>query len=118
MRIMILSEMTRACMRVACPFYKLTRKFTVPFCDNLVSGVPSCVVDEFYPDLDPYSFKSIDEYDEYMDGIKICSHFVRSDFYEELRRLTKSACYFGGLCVHPTVKGFCACSVDCPRFKK
>jgi len=102
---------------LACPFYKLSRKFTVPFCDNLVSGVPSCVVDEFYPDLDPFSFKSIDEYEEFMDRIKICSHFVRSDLWFLPNRWKDGECFFGGACVRSTRNGFADCSADCPRFK-
>lgn len=100
---------------VVCPFYRLSRHFTVPFCDNLVSGVPSCVVDDFYPDLDPFSFKDIHEYEKFMDGFNICEHFVRSDVYASCD-VMKSGCFFGGLCVHPLVRGFGACR-GCSRFK-
>ncbi len=102
---------------VVCPFHRVFRRhFTVPFCDNLVSGVPACVVDNFYPDLDPFSFKNIDEYEEFMGRIKICCHFVRSDVYAPVK---KSGCFFGGgSCVYPAVQGFGACSVDCPRFRE
>ena len=112
----VLMFMSKGVKDVVCPFYRLSRDFTVRFCDNLVDGVPSCVVDEFYPDLDLFSFKDIREYEKYIDGISICSHFVRSDVYSASFSM-KSECFFGGLCVHPLVCGYGACSVNCSRFK-
>ena len=104
-------------VRVRCAFHKSFRNFTVPFCDNLISGVPHCVLWDFYPDYDPFTdFDDVRDYDKYMDSIVICSHFVRSDVYEAYRFL-HSGCFFGGECFHPTVKGFSACTVDCSRFK-
>ena len=105
--------------RVRCPFYKLSRMhFTVPFCDNLVSGVPHCIVWDCYPDLDPFTdFSDVRDYDLYMDVMQdmICSHFVRSDVY--LDRSLHSGCFFGGKCFNPEVRGYSACTVDCVRFK-
>lgn len=99
---------------IRCPFYEPDRKFTVPFCDNLISGIPSCVLAEFYPDLDPFSFKSIEEYEEFSNRFEVCSHFVRGDVYHfPHSKFLKGNCFFGGLCVYPTVKGFSNCSFDC-----
>jgi len=99
-----------------CPFFKISRKFTIRFCDNLISGVPQCVVWDFYPDFCPFTdFESVSDYDRYIDSIVICSHFVRSDIYEA--RFTKSECFFGGSCFYPLKRGFSACSVGCSRFK-
>jgi len=100
-------------VKVVCPFYRLSRHFTVPFCDNLVDGVPSCVVDGFYPDVDPHS--RLDAGLNAYPDVVICDHFVRSDVYSASSM--KSGCFFGGLCVHPVVRGYGACSVDCSRFK-
>jgi len=73
----------------------------VRFCDNLVSGVPACVVADFWM--------------ADVSDVEICPHFVRSDVFEAVK---KSGCFYGGLCVYPAVQGFGACSVDCPRFKE
>ena len=98
---------------VVCPFYRVYRHFTVRFCDNLVSGVPACVVDNFYPDWDYEELVA-----RMLAGVpdaEICPHFVRSDVFYAVK---KSGCFFGGSCVYPAVQGFGACSVDCPRFKE
>ena len=109
--------MSKRVKDVVCPFYRLSRDFTVPFCDNLVSDVPSCVVDNFYPDLSHEEMVARMEAGlDYFPNLVICGHFVRSDFYSSFS-LTKSECFFGGLCVHPAVRGYGACSVDCSRFK-
>ena len=103
---------------VVCPFYKPYRKFTVPFCDNLVSGVPSCVVDKFYPDLSHEEMVvRLEAGLDCLPDVVICCHFVRSDVWYSSFPLVKSKCFFGGLCVHSTVSGYGACSVDCSRFK-
>ena len=105
---------------VVCPFYRPSRDFTVPFCDNLVSGVPSCVVDKFYPDL------SYEEQEARMKAdlhwsvnveSSICCHFVRTDAWYVSFPKFKELCFFGGSCVYPSVQGYDACSVDCSRFK-
>lgn len=104
--------------KLACPFYRRFRDFTVPFCDNLVSGIPTCVLADFYPDLDPSSFKSFDEYNEFEDRWEVCSHFVRSDLWCVPFPFAKSEClFFDELCLHPTIDGFGKCSFDCSRFK-
>ena len=103
---------------VKCPFHRVYRNFTVPFCDNLVSGVPACVVDEFWADLDPWSFKDIgehpfSEYDRLMDRA-ICSHFVRTDAWYRSFPVKPSACLFLYCsCVHPESHGFSACDKNC-----
>lgn len=103
---------------VVCPFYRPTRKFTVPFCDNLVSGVPSCVVDKFYPDLSQEEMVArLEAGLDSLPELGICRHFVRSDVWHSSFPSAKSKCFFGGSCVHPTVSGYGACSVNCSRFK-
>lgn len=106
--------MSKGVKDVICPFYRPSRDFTVPFCDNLVSGVPSCVVDNFYPDWGHEEM--VARMEAGLPDLVICDHFVRSDVYSSFS-LTKSECFFGGLCVHPAVRGYGACSVDCSRFK-
>lgn len=109
--------MSKGVKDVICPFYRPSRDFTVPFCDNLVSGVPSCVVDNFYPDLSTEEqVARLEAGLDAMPNLVICRHFVRSDVYSASFSM-KSKCFFGGLCVHPTVRGYGACSVDCSRFK-
>jgi len=109
--------MSKRVKDVVCPFHKPYRKFTVPFCDNLVSGVPSCVVDKFYPDLSYEEMVArIERGLDALPNLVICDHFVRSDVLHSSFSM-KSECFFGGLCVHPTVRGYGACSVDCSRFK-
>jgi len=113
----VLMLMSKRVKDVICPFYKAYRDFTVPFCDNLVSGVPSCVVDNFYPDLSHEEMVArLEAGLNALPDVEICDHFVRSDVYFSFS-LTKSECFFGGLCVHPAVRGYGACSVDCSRFK-
>lgn len=87
-----------------CPFWRDSRAhFGVRVCDNLVGGVPSCVVDRFYPDSPSMEYGNV----------KVCRHFVRSDVYHHV---VKHGCHFGGgLCVHNTVSHFGAC-VGCSRF--
>lgn len=89
---------------VLCPFWRESRShFCVRVCENLVGGVPSCVVDEFYPDSPSM---------EYGDVV-VCRHFVRSDIYSRVREV-KCGCYFGGVsCVHSDVEGFGACAGCC-----
>ena len=97
---------------IRCPFWRPSRAhFGVEVCDNLVDGVPQCVASHFYPD-DPYSYENIEDYY----NVKICPHFVWSDFYsiEEHTRV-KHECFFSGMCVHPSVRGFGAC-LGCSRF--
>jgi len=66
---------------VLCPFWRESRShFGVRVCDNLVGGVPACVVANFYPDL---------SYEEEVEELKReraglprkevvgCRHFVR-----------------------------------------
>lgn len=100
---------------ILCPFWRIQRShFAVEFCDNLRDGVPSCVADGFYPDIDPHSFKNIREYHDLFDSIKICSHFVRSDVW--CLPIVKRGCLFGGdVCIHFEDKSFKSC-VGCSRF--
>jgi hypothetical protein len=99
-----------------CPFWRVWRQhFSVKFCDNVRDGVPSCVVDGFYPDLDPFSFEDIDAYNRLMDSIEVCSHFVRTEVWYS-PEVVKRGCLFGGsACVHSDVNGFMSC-VGCSRF--
>lgn len=95
---------------VLCPFWREWRAhFGVRVCDNLVGGVPQCVVSDFYPD-DPFNPK--------YDNMKICRHFVFSDVLivrEEDGSMVGCNCLFGGgKCIHQDVMKFCAC-VGCSR---
>ena len=111
--------MSKRMKDVVCPFYRSSRRFTVPFCDNLVSGVPSCVVDNFYPDLSHGEMVArLENGLDALPNLIICRHFVRSDVWYSSFPFTKSKCFFGGSCVYPKVSGYRACSVDCSRFKK
>lgn len=94
---------------VSCPFWRIQRShFAVEFCDNLRDGVPSFVVDKFYPDVDPHSLP--DPHAE--NDIEICSHFVRSDVYFPIKR----GCFFGGdVCIHSEDGSFESC-IGCSRF--
>jgi len=99
---------------VRCPFFKLSRNFTVPFCDNLISGIPYCILADLYPDLDPFSFESIEEYEEVSNRFEVCSHFVRSDIYHVPHsKFVKGNCLFGGSCSYPTLTDWRNCSFDC-----
>jgi hypothetical protein len=107
---------------ILCPFWRESRRsFAVEVCDNLVGGVPACVVAEFYPDVDPFALSDVERerYVRGLDDFKICSHFVRSDIYSALDihpSVIKRGCFFGGVrCVHADVVGFGAC-VGCSRF--
>lgn len=89
--------------------------FGVRVCDNIVNGVPSCVLAGFYPDVK----LSLEHWLEGRrvcvegDGVGVCRHFCRSDL-SELR--VKGECFFSeGMCVHSDVLGFGAC-VGCCRF--
>ena len=90
---------------VLCPFWKESRfKFAVQICDNLVEGVPSCVLEGFYPDEE-------DSFDVPL----VCAHFVFTDVYTPK---SKNGCYFGGAkCINSNVKGFGACGA-CVRWLK
>jgi len=96
-----------------CPFWRPSRAhFGVQVCDNLVEGVPQCVVSHFYPD-DPFLYDDIEDYYK----VEICRHFVWSDFYSVSdNTMVKYECFFGGMCVHPAVWGFNACE-GCSRFQ-
>lgn len=96
---------------ILCPFWRQWRAhFGSQFCDNLVQGIPQCVASKFYPD-DPHYFENIEDYY----NIKICGHFVWTDFYRE--GLVKRKCLFGGeKCFHSDDPGFGAC-VGCSRFE-
>jgi hypothetical protein len=96
-----------------CPFWRPSRAtFGVQVCDNLVEGVPHCVVSNFYPD-DPSSYDNIEDYLE----VTFCSHFVWDDFYSFSEKIkVKNKCFFGGMCIHPAVGGFGACE-GCSRFQ-
>jgi len=101
---------------VLCPHYRASRRhFTVRFCDNLVSGVPACVVDNFYPDWDHEELVARMLAD--VPDAEICRHFVRTDVWYDAS-VKKSGCFYGGSCAYPAVQRFDACSVDCPRFKE
>lgn len=93
---------------VLCAFWRVSRShFGVRVCDNLIGGVPACVIDDFYPDSPTAG--GLD------DDTVVCGHFVRSDVYFPA---VKCGCYFGGVrCVHSDVEGFGAC-VGCCRFVK
>jgi hypothetical protein len=88
----------------------------VRVCDNLVGGVPACVVANFYPDLS-YE-EEVEELERERAGLPCkevvdCRHFVRSDVYSPV---VKHGCYFGVVtCVHLDVEGFGACA-GCSRF--
>lgn len=111
----VLMFMSKCVKDVVCPFYRPSRKFTVPFCDNLVSGVPSCLVDKFYPDLDIE--EEVARYRAHVPDPVICVHFVRTDALYARFPLVKSACFFGGdKCFHPLVSNYSACR-DCSRFR-
>ena len=106
---------------VLCAFWRESRShFGAKVCDNLVAGVPACVVAEFYPDSPYAPYASLEDW---LSGVgkvgEICRHFVRSDIYSALDihpSMVKRGCFFGGVeCVHSDVKGFGAC-VGCSRF--
>ena len=103
-----------------CPFWRDSRAhFGVRVCDNLVGGVPSCVVDEFYPDSELSGYDSAEDwFNGRPNSVVICRHFDWSDVYSAFDEVkVKQECFFGGArCVHPDVRGFCAC-VGCFRFK-
>lgn len=98
---------------VLCAFWRESRSsFGVRVCDDLVKGVPACVVADFYPDP---CYEEETEVKAWLRGemVVICPHFVRSDV---LRPDVKHGCYFGGdTCFHSDVEGFGAC-VGCCRF--
>lgn len=104
---------------VLCAFWRASRfDSPVRVCANLVGGVPACVVNKFYPDVDPFSSPAFERWlAGVRDDVVICRYFVRSDFYEASHpSFKKQGCFFGGPCVHSAAKGFSACSVDCSRF--
>ena len=85
----------------------------VRVCDNLVKGVPACVVEDFYRVYDPSVGGSVEHWFEGRrvfvegDGVGVCRHFCRSDVGSPT---VKNGCYFtGGTCVHSDVAGFGAC---------
>jgi hypothetical protein len=103
-----------------CPFWRKWRThFGVEVCDNLVDGVPSCVVAGFYPDSETSGYDSVDDWLACRhSGVVVCRHFVRSDVYSAFDDVkVKHDCFFGGVsCAHSDVRGFGAC-VGCSRFK-
>jgi hypothetical protein len=101
-------------IEVKCPFYRVYRSFTVRLCDNLVSGVPACVVDDFYPDWGCEDEAKVAEWLAGVPEPEICRHFVRSDLWHAAFPVKKSECLFGGFpCVHPESRGFSACNKSC-----
>ena len=100
---------------VLCAFCSDNRfSFGVRVCDNLVDGVPVCILADFYPDVDPN-----DDVDGWLNGTEIgferCKHFVFSDVY---RPVAKHGCLFGGVkCVNSGIEDFCIC-VGCERWLK
>ena len=99
---------------VRCPFWRPSRAhFGVEVCDNLIDGVPQCIVSHFYPD-DPFEYDNIEDYY----SVEICKHFVWSDYYSvDEKTRTKHECFFGGTCIHQDAGGFSAC-FGCSRFKR
>lgn len=105
--------MSDSVLAVLCPFWHDWRvHFGVRVCDNLVGGVPACVVAGFYPDV-----RSELEHwlaGKRVVGVGVCRHFCRSDVWYVV--LVKQGCFFGGIgCVHRDVVGFGSC-VGCSRF--
>lgn len=106
---------------VLCPFWRKSRShFTVRFCNNLRSGVPLCIVSGFYKPWDEEFERALMVMSEAEARVNFskpiveyCSSVVRSDVYDVVKR---SECFFGGLCVCPSARGFSACS-DCSRWK-
>jgi hypothetical protein len=92
--------------------------FGVRVCDNLVGGVPACVVAGFYPDLTVMLEHWVGSV-RVRGGVGVCRHFCRSDIISTLAlvpSVVKRGCFFGGAeCVHSEVVGFGAC-VGCSRF--
>ncbi len=106
------------CNIVLCPFWREWRAhFGVRVCDNLVEGVPSCVVDRFYPDSEVSGYDSIEDWlNCHPNNVVICPHLVRSDIWDN--SVVKRGCFFGvGICIHNNVIGFGACD-SCSRFAK
>lgn len=118
---------------VVCPFFKAkpdrASYMRMPkggFCDNLRSGIPLCVVSGFYEEEDE-EFED-EEFERALmvmseaearvkfskPIVESCGSVVLCDVYDAVKR---GECFFGGLCVHPAVQGFGACTVDCSRWK-
>lgn len=112
---MVAIELTSSDVEVLCAFWKDSRfSFGVRVCDSLIEGVLFCVVNDFYPDVDPF-----DNVDDWLNGKsegvvgERCKHFVYSD-----SSAVKQGCYFGNLkCVNSGVKGFSAC-IGCEKWLK
>lgn len=109
---------------VSCPFYSVFRKFTVPLCDRLRSGIPLCVVSGFFEDWDEEFEQACMMLGEDEARVKFskpvvehCNRVVLSDVYlgNDSFVFKKPRCFFGGLCVRPAAQGFFDCTVDCSR---
>ena len=110
---------------VLCPFWRESRShFCVRVCDNLVGGVPLCVVSGFFyhwdEDFEQARMVMSDaelrtKFPEHFVRVEYCHCVVRSDVYDAVKR---GGCFFGrGLCVRPEFDGFSGCSADCPCWK-
>jgi hypothetical protein len=107
---------------VLCAFWHEWRvHFGVRVCDNLVGGVPVCVVAGFYPDSPVALYRSVEHW---VSGVRvvgsgICRHFCRSDIisvFALVPSVVKRGCFFGGMeCVHSDIVGFGACVGLCVR---
>jgi len=94
--------------KIHCAFFNADNEYGVIFCDNLVSGVPSCVLAEFYRDvLHALSVDTLKEYNEWYTNFGVCSHFVVGELPSKLA--------FGVCCNTCTYKlvGFYHCSSEC-----
>lgn len=103
---------------IICPF-RFSRGFKPFSCDNLVSGVPSCLVDNFYPDLSHEEMVArLKAGLSAMPNLVICKHFVRSNALYARFPPVKSKCFFSVCerCLHPLVSNYSACR-DCAKFK-
>ena len=104
---MVAIAMETSSKTVVCAFSRL-------FCDNLVSGVPSCVVEDFYPDWGCENEVEVAKWLAYVPDVVVCPHFIRSRFYFPVSK--SYGCYFGGgSCVCLDSYGFSACR-GCSRF--
>jgi hypothetical protein len=108
---------------VRCPSWRPYRgPFAVKVCDNLVDGVPACVVARYYVD---FPFVLGESEADWMVRVReicdVCLHFVRADLYyhdwfETESGRVKCGCRFGGIiCFHTEREYFFHC-LGCFRF--
>ena len=92
---------------IRCPFFNVDNEYGTIFCDNLVSGIPSCVSANFYCSvLRLLSVETIGTYNEWYTRFNVCSHFVVGE--------SPSKLVFGVCCDACAYKStFIRCSSKC-----